>query len=77
MARKNVSLVDISGTRGYKWEWLSPKMQKLIQDGEAAPADASFDSQVATDSWTYGKLLRYCVRKAAIYRLLPNEGHAH
>lgn len=53
----NAFLIDISGTGGYEWEWLSPEMQKLIQDSEAAPADTSFDSRTATDSWAYGKLL--------------------
>lgn len=64
-ARKNAILIDISGTGGYMWEWLSPEMQMLIQqDCEIAPANASFEARIATDCWAYGRLLSTIAEKS-------------
>ncbi|PWY71113.1 kinase-like protein, partial [Aspergillus sclerotioniger CBS 115572] len=63
-ANRNAILIDISGTGGYEWEWLSPEMQKIIQQKAAtAPASTPFDKRVATDCWAYGKLLCTMARK--------------
>ncbi|EED14485.1 serine-threonine protein kinase, putative [Talaromyces stipitatus ATCC 10500] len=63
-ADKNAILIDISGTGGYEWEWLSPEMQKIIQGNAAmAPASTPFDKRVATDCWAYGKLLLTMAKK--------------
>ncbi|RJE18586.1 Protein kinase domain-containing protein [Aspergillus sclerotialis] len=57
-ANKNAILIDISGTGGYVWEWLSPEMQMIIQQNlETVPATTPFDERVATDCWAFGKLL--------------------
>jgi hypothetical protein len=51
-------LIDISGTGGCEWDWLSPEMQLLLQKNcELVPADAPFEARIATDSWAYGQLL--------------------
>ncbi|RJE20011.1 Protein kinase domain-containing protein [Aspergillus sclerotialis] len=56
--RKNAILVDISGSGGYEYDWLSPEMQTLIeQDDCAAPADMPLKARMHTDCWAYGKLL--------------------
>lgn len=62
-ANKNAILIDISGTGGYEWEWLSPEMQKTIQTAAAPPASTLFETRVATDCWAYGKLLSTMARK--------------
>ncbi|OGM46643.1 hypothetical protein ABOM_004702 [Aspergillus bombycis] len=63
-ANKNAILVDISGTGGYEWEWLSPEMQKIIERSIAtAPATTSPEQRIATDCWAYGKLLSMMARK--------------
>ncbi|KAB8262347.1 kinase-like protein [Aspergillus pseudonomiae] len=68
-ANKNAILIDISGTGGYEWEWLSPEMQKIIQRSiETVPASTSFDTRVATDCWAYGKLLLTMARKMGTSR---------
>ncbi|GAB1208107.1 hypothetical protein APSETT445_006847 [Aspergillus pseudonomiae] len=68
-ANMNAILIDISGTGGYEWEWLSPEMQKIIQRSlETVPASTSFDTRVATDCWAYGKLLLTMVRKMGTSR---------
>lgn len=57
-SNKNAILIDISGTGGYSWEWLSPEMETLIkQIHEATPANRPFQVRVATDCWAYGKIL--------------------
>lgn len=63
-ANKNAVLIDISGTGGYEWEWLSPEMQKTIQqDAASAPATMPLDKRIATDCWAYGKLLSTMAKK--------------
>ncbi|PYI04455.1 putative serine-threonine protein kinase [Aspergillus sclerotiicarbonarius CBS 121057] len=63
-ANRNAILIDISGTGGYEWEWLSPEMQTFIQQNvETAPASTSFDKRVATDCWAYGNLLVIMAKK--------------
>ncbi|KAH1972852.1 hypothetical protein KXV92_005417 [Aspergillus fumigatus] len=63
-SNKNAILIDISGTGGYEWEWLSPEMRKIIQENAAsAPATTPFDERVATDCWAYGKLLSTMAEK--------------
>ncbi|KAJ5447691.1 hypothetical protein N7445_002512 [Penicillium cf. griseofulvum] len=63
---KNAILIDISGTGGYMWEWLSPEIQMLLQeDGEIAPANTLFEARVATDSWAYGRLLAMIAEKSS------------
>ncbi|GIK01959.1 hypothetical protein Aspvir_006002 [Aspergillus viridinutans] len=63
-ANKNAILIDISGTGGYEWEWLSPEMQKIIQRNAAStPASMPFDKRVASDCWAYGKLLLTMAKK--------------
>ncbi|RAK95332.1 protein kinase family protein, partial [Aspergillus ibericus CBS 121593] len=65
-ANRNAILIDISGTGGYGWEWLSPEMQEILQQNAAtAPASTSLDHRVATDCWAYGKLLYTMAKKAA------------
>ncbi|KAE8151057.1 kinase-like domain-containing protein [Aspergillus avenaceus] len=59
---KNAILIDISGTGGYVWEWLSPEMIETLQD-DTLPMDASFDQRVATDCWAYGKILLKMTKK--------------
>lgn len=57
-AERNAILIDISGSGGYEYDWLSPEMQTLIeQDDCAAPADMPLETRVNTDCWAYGKLL--------------------
>jgi len=57
-AERNAILIDISGSGGYEYEWLSPEMQTLVeQDDYAAPADMPLKARVNTDCWAYGKLL--------------------
>lgn len=53
-ANDNAVLIDVSGTGGYVWEWLSPEMQIL---SETSPANAPFEARVSTDCWAYGRLL--------------------
>ncbi|KAJ5909043.1 hypothetical protein N7495_001725 [Penicillium taxi] len=54
----NAFLIDISGTGGYTWEWLSPEMRTFIEeDPDKAPSDALFATRIATDCWAYGQLL--------------------
>ncbi|GKZ37660.1 hypothetical protein AbraIFM66950_009309 [Aspergillus brasiliensis] len=65
-AAKNAIVIDISGTGGYTWEWLSPEMQNTIQEGtETPPAETSFSERVATDCWAYGRVLSMMARKTA------------
>jgi serine/threonine protein kinase len=56
-ANEHAVLIDVSGTGGYVWEWLSPEMQILIQNIETSPANTPFEARVATDCWAYGRLL--------------------
>lgn len=57
-ARKNAILIDISGTGGYVWEWLSPEMQMFTEQNiEISLPNTSFEARVASDSWAYGRLL--------------------
>ncbi|KAJ5827600.1 hypothetical protein N7447_004363 [Penicillium robsamsonii] len=66
---RNAILIDISGTGGYMWEWLSPEMQMLIQqNGEIVPANTPFEARVATDSWAYGRLLSTIAEKCGTGR---------
>ena len=63
-ANKNAILIDISGTGGYLWEWLSPEMQILIQQNiDITPANMPFGVRVATDCWAYGRLLSTIAEK--------------
>ncbi|KGO70185.1 hypothetical protein PITC_096440 [Penicillium italicum] len=63
-ANKNAVLIDVSGTGGYVWEWLSPEMQILIQqNSETSPANAPFEARVSTDCWAYGRLLSAIAEK--------------
>ncbi|OQD72066.1 hypothetical protein PENPOL_c001G05846 [Penicillium polonicum] len=56
-ANENAVLIDVSGTGGYVWEWLSPEMQILIQqNSETSPAHTPFEARVSTDCWAYGRL---------------------
>ena len=69
-ARKNAILIDISGTGGYMWEWLSPEMQMLIQqDCEIAPANASFEARIASDCWLMEDYSRLLPRKVALVQV--------
>ncbi|KAJ5803783.1 uncharacterized protein N7518_000086 [Penicillium psychrosexuale] len=64
-ANKNAVLIDVSGTGGYVWEWLSPEMQVLIQqNSETSPANTLFEARVATDCWAYGRLLSALAEKS-------------
>lgn len=64
-ANENAVLIDVSGTGGYVWEWLSPEMQILIQqNSETSPANAPFELRVATDCWAYGRLLSALAEKS-------------
>ncbi|KAJ6142637.1 hypothetical protein N7471_002090 [Penicillium samsonianum] len=57
-ARKNAILIDVSGTGGYVWEWLSPEMQMFKEQNIEIPLpNTSFEARVASDSWAYGRLL--------------------
>ncbi|KAJ5555301.1 hypothetical protein N7535_007740 [Penicillium sp. DV-2018c] len=63
-ANENAVLIDVSGTGGYVWEWLSPEMQILIQqNSEPNPANTPFEARVATDCWAYGRLLSALAEK--------------
>ncbi|KAJ5742597.1 uncharacterized protein N7511_011329 [Penicillium nucicola] len=63
---KNAVLIDVSGTGGYMWEWLSPEMQNLLQqNSETSPCDMPFETRVATDCWAYGRLLSAIAEKCA------------
>ncbi|KAJ5900020.1 hypothetical protein N7495_004764 [Penicillium taxi] len=64
-ARGNAILIDISGTGGYDWEWLSPEMQGLLQrNGELAPVSAPWKARIDTDQWAYGRLLATIAEKS-------------
>ncbi|CAG8942466.1 unnamed protein product [Penicillium salamii] len=64
-ANENAVLIDVSGTGGYVWEWLSPEMQILVQENsETSPANTPFEVRVATDSWAYGRLLSALAEKS-------------
>ncbi|KAJ5550390.1 hypothetical protein N7461_005088 [Penicillium sp. DV-2018c] len=64
-ATNNAVLIDVSGTGGYVWEWLSPEMQVLIQENnETSPANAPFEARIATDCWAYGRLLLALAEKS-------------
>ncbi|KAJ5135134.1 uncharacterized protein N7515_004412 [Penicillium bovifimosum] len=63
-ANENAVLIDVSGTGGYVWEWLSPEMQAFIQqNSESSPANAPFEARVSTDCWAYGRLLSTMAEK--------------
>ena len=64
-ANENAVLIDVSGTGGYVWEWLSPEMQILIQqNSETSPANTPFEARVSTDCWAYGRLLSAIAEKS-------------
>jgi serine/threonine protein kinase len=65
-AADNAILIDISGTGGYTWEWLSPEMQVSIQQSiESTPFNRPFEVRVATDCWAYGRLLSIITEMSA------------
>lgn len=66
-AEQNAVLIDISGTGGYTWEWLSPEMQLLfLEDDDILPSTATFEARIATDCWAYGRLLTALASKTGI-----------
>ncbi|RDW76889.1 uncharacterized protein DSM5745_06881 [Aspergillus mulundensis] len=57
-AHQNAILIDIGGTGGFSWEWLSPEMSQAMRAGnEFIPTTAPFKERVATDCWAYGRIL--------------------
>ncbi|KAJ6185216.1 hypothetical protein N7519_006517 [Penicillium mononematosum] len=46
---KDAVLIDVSGTGGFMWEWLSPEMQNILQNSEITPSNTPFEARVATD----------------------------
>ncbi|OQD77634.1 hypothetical protein PENDEC_c002G01880 [Penicillium decumbens] len=64
-AEQNAILIDISGTGGYTWEWLSPEIQDIVLNNvELLPWDMPFETRVAADCWAFGKLLLALAEKS-------------
>ncbi|KAL3454451.1 kinase-like domain-containing protein [Aspergillus insuetus] len=64
----NALLIDISGTSGWTWEFLSPEMDALLShsnDEEVDLGKIPFDIRVGTDCWAFGKLLQSLYRRSS------------
>ncbi|KAL3496702.1 kinase-like domain-containing protein [Aspergillus germanicus] len=64
----NALLIDISGTSGWTWEFLSPEMDALLShsnDDEVDLKKIPFDIRVGTDCWAFGKLLQSLYRRSS------------
>jgi hypothetical protein len=64
----NALLIDISGTSGWTWEFLSPEMDALLShstDDEVDLGKIPFDIRVGTDCWAFGKLLQSLYRRSS------------
>jgi hypothetical protein len=63
----NALLIDISGTSGWTWEFLSPEMDALLShsNDEVDLKKIPFDIRVGTDCWAFGKLLQSLYRRSS------------
>jgi hypothetical protein len=64
--KQNALLIDISGTSGWTWEFLSPEMEPLLSDNEDVDMEKiPFDIRVGTDCWAFGKALQSLYRRSS------------
>ncbi|KAL3463464.1 kinase-like domain-containing protein [Aspergillus heterothallicus] len=63
----NAKLIDISGTGGWTWEYLSPEMDQIVKgDEDINLGKIPFEIRVGNDYWGYALILDALVR-ACVY----------